>query len=306
MDVIIQNIIPILATAIYVSTPLIIAGVGGVFSVRSGVMALGLESMMMAGAFGGVLGAYLTGSVVIGFLVGTLFGMLLGSFHAILSVSYKVNQVISGIGLNLLALAATTLSMQLIWGARGMSPTVNSLTANLGGPITRIPFIGPVLAGQSINFIVMIFVVVVGWIVLFKTRYGLRLRTVGENPKAANSIGLRVHLLKYSGVLICGALAGYGGAFLSLDQLNVFVRDMTAGRGFIAVAIIILGRYNPLLIVPCALLFGFADIIQIYLQNVGVPVQIIQMLPFVVTLLVLAFGVRHIRPPAGVGKHEDS
>jgi len=288
------------------STPLIIAAIGGAFSVRSGVMALGLESMMMMGAFGAVVGAYFTGSVVLGFLVGVLGGMLFGFFHAVLSVTYKVNQVISGIGLNLLALAATTLSMQLVWGNRGMSPLVNSLTTNIGGVITQIPVIGPILAGQSINFFVMVLVVIVSWTVLFRTRYGLRLRMVGENPKAANSIGLRVHALKYSGVLICGALAGYGGAWLSLDQLNVFVRDMTAGRGFIAVAINILGRYNPSWIVPCALLFGFADVMQIYLQNAGIPSQLIQMLPFVVTLFVLAFGVRHIRAPAGVGLHEDS
>ena len=168
-----------------------------------------------------------------------------------------------------------------------------------------IPVIGPILAQQSVSFLVMVAVVIVGWIVLFKTRFGLRLRMVGENPKAAATMGLRVHGIKYCGVLICGALAGVGGAYLSLDQLDMFVRNMTAGRGYIAVAIAILGRYNPAQIVPCALLFGFCDAVQIYLQGEAFPPQIVQMLPYIVTLLVLAFGVKHIKPPAGVGKYDD-
>ena len=136
-------------------------------------------------------------------------------------------------------------------------------------------------------------------------RYTAMKCSVGENPKAAATMGLRVHGIKYCGVLICGALAGVGGAYLSLDQLDMFVRNMTAGRGYIAVAIAILGRYNPAQIVPCALLFGFCDAVQIYLQGEAFPPQIVQMLPYIVTLLVLAFGVKHIKPPAGVGKYDD-
>lgn len=304
MEVLLQNIIPILASTITMSIPLIFASVGGAFSVRSGIMALGLESMMMVGAFCSVLGAYYFGNMYMGFVSGMLGGALIGVLHALFSVRYKMNQVISGIGLNLLATAATTLLMQLIWGNKGSSPLVSSVETTLSGPVTTIPFLGEIVGRQSFNFIVMICVVVVGWIVLFKTRFGLRLRMVGENPKAASSVGLRVHGTKYAGVLICGVLAGYGGAFLAIDQLNMFVKEMTAGRGYIAVVIAILGRYNPAYIVPCALLFGFCDASQIYLQNSGIPTQLIQMLPYAVTLLVLAFGVRHIKPPAGVGRHE--
>ena len=267
-------------------------------------MALGLESMMMMGAFFGVLGSYFTGSVLFGFLLGMVGGMVIGLFHGILSVRYKVNQVISGIGLNLLALAVTTLLMQLIWNNKGSTPQVASISTTLDF-FAPIPVIGPILAQQSVSFLVMAAVVIVGWIVLFKTRFGLRLRMVGENPKAAATMGLRVHGIKYCGVLICGALAGVGGAYLSLDQLDMFVRNMTAGRGYIAVAIAILGRYNPAQIVPCALLFGFCDAVQIYLQGEAFPPQIVQMLPYIVTLLVLAFGVKHIKPPAGVGKYDD-
>lgn len=297
MGIILTYLAPILASTVSMSTPLIFAAVGGAFSVRSGVMALGLESMMMCGAFGAVLGSYYSGNFVVGLLCGMLGGLIIALFHALLCIRYRVNQVISGIGLNLLATAVTTLLMQIVWGNKGSSEMVNSIEGTIGGPI-------PIISSQSFNFFVMIAVVVVSWIVLFKSRYGLRLRMVGENPRAASSMGLKVHALKYSGVLICGILAGYGGAFLSLDQLNMFVRDMTAGRGYIAVAINILGRYNPAYIVPCALLFGFCDAVQIYLQGQGVPSQLIQMLPYLATLLVLAFGVKHIQAPAGVGKHE--
>ncbi len=305
MNEIINNLGSIFSSTISMSIPLILAAVGGVYSARSGVMALGLESMMMAGAFGAVLGSYLTNNVFLGFIFGMLGGGLLGIMHGLLSVRYRVNQVISGIGLNLLALAATTLTMQLIWGNRGSSPQVVSIENDIGGWIANIPFIGPVIAQQSIMFPIMILIVIIAWGVLFKTKYGLRLRMVGENPKAASSVGLRVHGIKYSGVLICGSLAGLGGAYLSLDQLNMFVRNMTAGRGYIAVVIAILARYNPASVVYCALIFGFSDAMQIYLQGGIIPPQLIQNIPYIITLLVLTFGVKHIKPPAGIGEFEN-
>lgn len=305
MSGILSNLSAILVSSISMSIPLIFASVGGVYSVRSGIMALGLESMMMAGAFSAVLGAYLTNNAFVGLACGILGGALLGIMHGILSIRYKVNQVISGIGLNLLALAATTLTMQLVWNNKGSSPQVASLGIKVGVFIEKVPFVGPIIAKQSILFLVMIAVVAVAWVVLFKTKYGLRLRMVGENPKAASSVGLKVRTIKYSGVLICGSLAGLGGAYLSLDNLNMFVRNMTAGRGYIAVVITILARYNPISVMYCALIFGFSDAIQIYLQGQGIPPQLIQMIPYIVTLLVLTFGVKHIKPPAGVQKHED-
>ena len=257
MNVIIENFSAILISTISMSIPLILASVGGVYSVRRGIMALGLESMMMAGAFMAVLGVYFSNNVLIGILCGMLGGVVLGLMHGVLSVRYKVNQVISGIGLNLLALAATTLTMQLVWGNRGNSPQVPGIEKKIGGFIGKIPFFGPIIAQQSVMFLVTLVIVIMAWVVLFKTIYGLRLRMVGENPKAASSVGLKVHLLKYSGVLICGILAGLGGAYLSIDHLNMFVRDMTAGRGYIAVVVMILARYNPINVLYCALILAF-------------------------------------------------
>lgn len=285
-----NQIISILTSTFSMSVPLILAALGGVISVRSGVMALGLESMMTMGAFCGVLGSYYTGNVAAAVLCGIAGGALFGLCHAVLSVRYKVNQVISGIGLNLLAVAATTLLMQLIWNNKGSSPQVASIKQGvLTSPITYI----------------MLASVAVEYFVLFRTRFGLRLRMVGENPKAAATVGLPVHRIKYIAVVICGMLAGLGGAYLSIDHLDMYVRDMSAGRGYIAVAIMILARYNPVMVLLCALIFGFSDAVQISLQGYGVPSQIMAMIPYIVTLLVLAFGVRQITPPAGVGAHDD-
>lgn len=294
----------ILISTIVMSIPLIFAAVGGVFSVRSGIMALGLESMMMVGAFSAVVGSYFFENAWVGFLCGMAGGMLIGILHGILSVRYKVNQVISGIGLNLLALAATTLLMQLLWNNRGNSPQVESVHATASF-LLGVPVVGQILGKLSVNAYVMVCMVTVSWFVLFKTRFGLRLRMVGENPKAAATMGIRVHKIKYIAVLICGMLAGFGGAFLSLNHMDMFVRDMTAGRGYIAVAVAILSRYNPAGVIACALLFGFCDALQIYFQGGAVPTQLIQMLPYLVTLLVLTFGVKHIKAPEGVGKYDD-
>lgn len=285
-----NQIISIFTSTFSMSVPLILAALGGVISVRSGIMALGLESMMTMGAFCGVLGSYFTGNVAAAILCGIAGGALFGLCHGILSVRYKVNQVISGIGLNLLAVAATTLLMQLIWNNKGSSPQVASIKQGvLTSPITFI----------------MLAAVAAEYFILFRTRFGLRLRMVGENPKAAATVGLPVHRIKYIAVVCCGMLAGLGGAYLSIDHLDMYVRDMSAGRGYIAVAIMILARYNPIMVVLCALIFGFSDAVQISLQGYGVPSQIMAMITYMVTLLVLAFGVRQITPPAGVGAHDD-
>lgn len=285
-----NEIISIFTSTLSMSVPLILAALGGVLSVKAGVMALGLESMMTMGAFCGVVGSYFSNSAVVGLVCGMLGGAFFGLCHAILSIRYKVNQVISGIGLNLLAVAATTLLMQIIWDNKGSSPQVASIDATVyTSPITWI----------------MIIVVFAEYFLLFKTRFGLRLRMVGENPKAAATVGLPVHGIKYIGVIACGVLCGLGGAYLSLDHLDMYVRDMSAGRGYIAVAIMILAKYNPIKVLLCALIFGFSDAIQINFQGCGIPSQIMAMAPYAVTLFVLAFGVRHITPPAGVGCHDD-
>ena len=267
-------------------------------------MALGLESMILFGSFSAVAGSWFTNSAFLGLIIGILGGALIGIMHGIFCVRYKMNQVISGIGLNLLASSATTLLMQVIWNNKGTSEFVPSITARLSF-FNKIPVLGQILGRQSWLLPITIILAILEYYMVFKTPFGLRLRMCGENPKAASSVGIPVHKMKYIGTTLCGALAGLGGAYLSVDNLNMFVREMSAGRGYIAVAIMILSRYNPLNVLYAGLLFGFCDALQIYLQGIGVPSQIMQMVPYIVTLAVLVFGVQNIKPPAGVGAHED-
>lgn len=300
-----NNLEAILVSTIRMSIPLILAAVGGSFSARCGVMALGLEGMLLSGAFSAVCGSYYSGSPWIGLLCGMLGGLVIGLLHGVLTTKYKVDHIISGIGLNLFTISFTTLFLQLVWGNRGNSPTVNVLPRISIKGVENIPFLGPILTDQSMFFYLTIIIVIFSWILIFKTPFGLRLRMVGENPEAARSVGINVKKVRYLGVSICGILCGLGGAYLSIDHLNLFVREMTAGRGYISVVINILGRFNPLGIVGSSFLFGFAEAIQMTLQGGKIPDQIVQMIPYLVTILVLALGVKHIKPPAGMGKNID-
>ena len=306
MGVILNNLIPIIGSSIAMSIPLVLASVGGAFSVRSGIMALGLESMMMMGAFFGVLGSYFTGSVLFGFLLGMVGGMVIGLFHGILSVRYKVNQVISGIGLNLLALAVTTLLMQLIWNNKGSTPQVASISTTLDF-FAPIPVIGPILAQQSVSFLVMVAAVVVGWIVLFKTRFGLRLCACGEHPQAADSVGINVYRMRYAGVLISGVLGGLGGIVYIIAGVSEWkFENGVAGFGFLALAVIF-GQWKPTRIALAALLFGFFRALgNVYsgfdlLSNLNLPSSVYNMLPYVISLVVLAFTSQKSRAPKAEG-----
>ena len=217
-----NNITGILSTMFSMSIPLILAALGGVYSVRSGIMALGLESMILTGAFTAAVGSFYSGNAWIGLLCGILGGMIFGLCHGLLCIRYKVNQVISGIGLNLLATAASTLLMQIIWGNKGNSEAVASVNTKLT-LLKDIPVLGDIFSRQSVLLIFTILVCIASWFILFKTPFGLRLRMVGENPKAASSMGIPVRRMKYIGVLVCGG-AGRSGRGVSVDRQPEYVR----------------------------------------------------------------------------------
>lgn len=302
MDV---NILNIIYTTLTISIPLILAALGGMISVRAGIMALGLEGMVLAGAFGAAVGSHFGGNPYWGIVGALLIGGFIGLMHGVLCVKFKVNQVISGIGLNLLTSAGTSMFLQRIWNSRGASGEVAQLPKVKIEAIKDIPVIGTIFASQSILFYTTIILVVVLWVVMYKTVVGLRLRMVGENPKAAATLGIDVNKYKYVSVVLCGMLAGLAGAFLSIDYLASFSREMSAGRGYIAVVITILGGYHPIGILLAGWMFGFAQAMQITLQGAGIPTQFVQMIPYVVTLIVLVFGVKYVVGPQGVGKNYD-
>lgn len=295
----------IFTSSIRMAIPLILAATGGAFSVRAGISDLGLEGMMLAGASFGVLGSYLTGNRWWGLVIGVLFGVIFSLFHAILHITFKVNAAISGVSLNLLAGAVAPLMLQLVWNTKGFSVPVDSFKYIKVEWVKNIPIVGRVLSEQNIIFFIAMIIVIVAWIYLYKTASGLRLRMVGENPVAASTVGIKTRSYKYFGVMMSGALAGLGGVYLSMGHLDTFVNGMTAGRGFLALVINSLGRYNPLLILIGSVFFGFFDALQNILQSDAIPSQLLRMLPYVVTLITITFGTRRSKPPMGMGKHYD-
>ena len=277
------------AAAIRMATPIIYAGLGGMFSERVGITNIGLEGTMLTSAFAGVVASHYTGNAWIGVLVSVLTGGLVSLILAVLTIKYAGDQVVSGTGINIMALGFTSYMTQIIWGSRGASDSVEAIS-DISIPIIKdLPILGPIFGTHSPLVYLMPVIVYASYYVLFKTPFGLRIRAVGEHPVAAETAGVNVIRVKYTGVVISGMLAGLGGAFLSLSHLNLFTRGMTGGRGFIAMAAMIFGKWMPFGILASGLLFGFADALQIRLQSLGIlPPQIILMIPYLLTIAILA------------------
>lgn len=287
------------AAALRMATPLVYASLGGIFSERVGIINIALEGMMLTGAFTGVIATFYSGSPWLGVLAAVLVGGLLGLLHALLTVKFVGNQVVSGTGINILALGLTAYMCQIVWGSRGASQNVQGL-GTISIPFLKdIPILGDILGSHTPLVYLMLIVVVFSYIILFKTPIGLRIRAVGEHPAAADTAGINVYRTKYLWLMVSGMLAGLGGAFLSLGHLNLFVLGMTGGRGFIALAAMILGGWAPFGALGASLLFGFADALQMRLQATGLlPSQIILTIPYVLTIIVVAGVVKKTAPPS--------
>jgi simple sugar transport system permease protein len=226
-------------------------------------------------------------------------GGLMGLAHAVVTVRYAGNQIVSGTGINILAMGFTAYMSQILWGSRGASESVAGIKDITIPILNDIPVIGPIIGTHSPLVYLMPVVTVICYVVLFRTPLGLHIRAVGEHPTAAETAGIDVVRIKYMGVIVSGMLSGLGGAFLSLSHLNLFARGMTGGRGFIALAALIFGKWMPFGVLEASLLFGFADALQMRLQSLGIlPPQIILMIPYVLTVAVLAGVVGRARPPS--------
>lgn len=275
-----------------ISVPYALPALGATFSERSGVTNIALEGILLIGAFATTVGTYFTNNPLVGILCGMLAGFLTALLHSLITVTLKADQIISGIAINLFALGLTKFSCQLIFYSSSNSARIvglEQLQLPSTVPLLDNPFIwGTILLLFAANF------------VLFKTRFGLRLRAVGEHPEAAGTVGISVSTMRHAGVLISGVLAGLGGAWLALDQ-HSFTDGMSAGRGFIALAAMIIGKWKPTGAVIACVLFGFTESLSIYLQGTTSAVQFIQMIPYVVTIIVLAGFIGRSVPPAAVG-----
>jgi simple sugar transport system permease protein len=290
----------LLAATLRLATPIAYGSLGGLFSERAGIVNIGLEGMMLTGAFAGVAVSQFSGLAWLGVLAAVTAGGLLGLLHGVITVRYAGNQVVSGTGINIFALGFTAYMSQVLWGSRGASegnvPGLSPINIEF---LKDVPIIGDVILGHTPLVYLMIIITVISYIILFKTPLGLRIRAVGERPEAADTAGINVFKTKYLCLIISGMLAGLGGAFLSLGHLNLFALGMTGGRGFIALAAMILGKWMPFGAFGASVLFGFADALQMRLQSLGIlPPQIILAIPYILTVAVLAGVVGKAIPPS--------
>ena len=309
------TILQILDSTVRLATPLLLACLAGMFSERAGIFDIGLEGKMLAAAFFSAALAAITGSVWLGLLAGIFASLVLSGVHGLASITFRGNQLISGVAINFLAAGLTVLIAQDWFRQGGRTPSLSggerfsALEWPLAGVLEGIPVFGPVYAelisGHTILVYVAIAAVPFSWWLLFRTRFGLRLRAVGENPGAVDTAGISVTRLRFVAVGICGILCGLAGAYLATGLAAGFVKDMSAGRGFIALAALIFAKWRPWHALYACLLFGFLEAIgnryqNIELAGITLPVQFMQALPYILTVVILAgFVGRAIPPRAG-------
>lgn len=296
--------IGLLSGALALATPLIFGALGGVIGERVGVVNIAIEAQLLAGAFCAAMVGSLTGSPWAGLVAAMIAGVLVSLVLAVFAITYFVNQVIVGVVLNVLVIGLTTFLFRQVLNTD--TPLLNTPQPFRVMPIpvlSEIPILGPILFRQTIVVYLMYVVVFLVWFGLYRTRWGLRLRAVGEHPQAADTVGIKVAATRYRNMMLAGAVAGMGGAFFTLVSVPRFNPEMTAGAGFIALAAVIFGKWDPIKATLAALLFGFASNLQGVLSVIGSPVpsQFMLMLPYVVTIFAVAGLVGRSRPPAASG-----
>jgi simple sugar transport system permease protein len=297
----------LMAAALRFATPLLFASLGGLFSERSGVVNIGLEGMMLIGAFFAIWGADVTGNWITGLAIGIAAGGIFGLLHAFFSITLRADQIVGGTAINLIALGITTYLFIRIYGDEGTPTGIDAIPNVSIGFLDSVPVIGGFLDDVFGDLNLMIWVgfvlVVAVWLVVFKTPIGLRIRAVGEHPRAADTVGINVYAIRYGAVMLSGMLAGAGGAYLSLGAVQTFDQNMTAGRGFIALAALIFGNWRPFGAAAACLLFGFSSALAGALQTYSTSVStLFEALPYVLTLVAVAGVIGRSIPPRAVGR----
>lgn len=298
----IETLAPFLEASVRLGVPLALAALGEAISERSGVINIGLEGSLIAGALFGALGALATGSAAVGVLCGVGGGLLLAAVFGGVAVGLGGDQIITGTAVTLAGLGITGIIYQEVFGATGTALTLPTLAPVTIPVLASIPLLGPALFAQAPTAYLAFLAAPVLWLVMNRTGWGLAVKACGEEPSAAAAAGIRVRGLRFTTVLLAGALAGVAGAHLSLAHAGTFTEGMSAGRGFIAIAVVALGRWNPLWILAAAGFFGAASALQFSFQALGsaVPYTLFLALPYVLTLLALAGGVGRARAPAAL------
>lgn len=293
----ITTFVILIFSAVRLATPMIFAALGGMFSERSGVINIALEGLMLAGAFTAAVVTYELNNPYIGFLSGILAGGLLALIFAVTVIRFEADQVVAGVGINILMLGVPALLSSAIYDSAGSTEQIPK------------EHLLPEIFGLNYASILAFALVPICWYVLYKTPFGLRLRAVGEKPEAADAAGVKVYRMRYTGVILSGLLAAAGGAYLSIGQSSFFTRGMSAGKGFIALAALILAKWRPVQVLLACLFFGFTEALAIQIQGASwakiggedIPVQFIEMLPYVLTIIVLAGFIGLSRAPKSLG-----
>jgi ABC-type uncharacterized transport system permease subunit len=297
--------IEFLAAAIRIATPLLLAGLGGILSERAGVFAVGLEGMMLAGAFAATVGTWASGSAEIGVALSLVGGSVIGLVVAIVAVRFRADNMVTGLAANVLSLGLTSYFMRILAGGGQHVAIHLALLPTLAIPgLSELPFVGPLMFVQPPLTYLAIAGCVALTLFLYRTQIGLTLRAVGENPEAVFASGANPLRVRMSAVVACGAVAGLGGAVLSLQQVGTFTDGMTGGRGYLALAALIVGRWTPWGAAAACLVFGAAEAFELRLQTYGIPVSsyIVQMAPYLIALAVLAGIGRSSKLPAAIGQ----
>lgn len=309
------TILQISDSTVRLAIPLLLACLAGLYSERSGIFDIGLEGKMLAAAmFSGAVAA-VTGSVWLGLLAGIAASMVLSLIHGLASITFRGNQLISGVAINFLAAGLTVVIAQSWFQQGGRTPSLiggaRFTPVELPFASVEIPFLGPLygelISGHTILVYVALALVPATWWLLYRTRFGLRLRAVGENPASVDTAGVSVVRLRYTAVVICGVLCGVAGAYLATALQAGFVKDMTAGRGYIALAALIFAKWRPWYALSSTLLFGFLQAIALRYQNIELggivlPVQLMDALPYILTVVILAGFVGKATPPRAGGE----
>ncbi len=289
------------------ATPLLLTALGGLFSERAGVVNVGLEGIMTFGAFAAVAATIATSNPWLGLVSAIIAGMVIAALHALVSISFRANQVVSGTAINILAAGLTAFLLTKFYGHGGESPPIPVRLPTLNIPLIKdIPFLGPILGQQMVGVYLAFVALAITHYVVYRTPLGLRIRAVGEHPRAADTMGVNVFAVRYLCVILSGALAGLAGGILSTGNTRTFVEGMVAGRGFIALAAVIFGNWRPLGAMWACLLFGGADALQMLAQInnwnfVIIPRGLLVIVPYVLTMLALAGLVGRSTPPAASG-----
>jgi general nucleoside transport system permease protein len=301
MDTFVASLI---AATVRVATPILLAAIGETFAERAGILNLGIEGTMFLGAFVGFFVADVTGSLWIGLGAAVLSGLLAGLLMAVFCVTLGVNQHVSGLGITLLASGLALFGFRLQYGGRSTPPSIEPFAQF--SPLKGVPILGPIFQQYLLTYITFLVIVPLAWWLLYRTSFGLNIRSAGENPEAVDAAGVNVFRVRYTALIIGGGLMAAGGAFLSLSQLGAFTHGVISGRGWVAIALVIFGNWDPIKVMGGALIFGGTFALQLRLQAMGlalpVPYETFLALPYLVTIVALVIAGRNASYPAALLK----